>query len=231
MITIYRGEPGQGKTYFMSLTILDLIARNKLWQKKGYTKELRPIATNMDIADWVKKTYPKIIRWNDLQELISFKGADVFFDDMSNWLDAQRWADTPQSVKQWLRFHEHYGVEIYGNAQDFSTVEISVRRLTTELYSVKKIIGSRRPGENKPPVKRVWGVFVRRQVDLTGMKNKTSNDETDLKYQGWPRIEFLKKKVCSVFDTTQDFDDIKWPHLHHSERSCPTCGKLVIKHI
>lgn len=231
MITIYRGEPGQGKTYFMSEKLLDLIARNKRWFKKGLTQDLRPIATNMIISDWVKKIYPNIHYWEDLEELVQLKGADILFDDMSNYLDAQRWTDTPLVVKRWLRYHEHYGVEIYGNAQDFLTIDISVRRLTTQLYSVYKIIGSSRPGENKPPVKYIWGILLCREVDLKGLKNNPNVDETNLAYRGLPRFEWISKKVCSVFDTTQDFSSMKWPNLHHIVRECLTCGKEVIKHV
>jgi len=236
MITLFRGHPGNGKTYFMALQILALIDRNLRWERKGYTEGLRPICANMAISDWVKKIYPNIQRWDDLDQLVKLRGCDIVWDDMSNYVDSQSWANIPRQVKEWLRFHEHYGIEIYGNAQDFMTIDPSVRRLTTELFNVKKIMGSSRPGLNRPPVKYIWGILRKDRLDITGLKMTTSIDEEVIPSIGFPRFTLIKKEICDVFDTTEDFSGmIKYPSLRHQERFCDdeNCEyhtKPMIKH-
>jgi len=226
MIEIYEGNTGQGKTYYLSMKLLELAQRNKRWFQKKRTKEVRKIATNIAVADWVKKKYPDIIYWTDLDELVNLRQTDVIFDDMATYLDSQRWTDTPMSVRRWLRLHEHYGCDIYGNAQDFLTIDISVRRLVGELYRITKIIGSRRPYATKPTVKFIWGVLFIRQVD----PKQQNKENADRQYIGWPRIEFIHKEVCKVFDTTQDIEAGEFPPLHHVARTCLTCQKETVKH-
>lgn len=227
MIKLIEGNTGQGKTYLTSMQTLLLLERNKKWYEKKKTKQLRTLVTNIALADDVVKKYPnQIYYWQDLEQLIVIKNADVIFDDMASYLDAQRWTDTPLSVKRWLRLHEHYGVDIYGNAQDFLTIDISVRRLVTRLDRVYKILGSRRPSATKPDIKIIWGILLTRELDISKYKS-----DTEKVTMGWPKVEFIKRKYCKVFDTMQDIQQSEYPALHHIERSCNTCGDTKIRHI
>jgi len=227
MIIIYDGNPGQGKTYMLAQEALGLLERNKNWFRTHKTPTLRRLATNMRLSEETEKRYEgQIVYWSDMKQLVKLRECDVMFDDMSTYLDAQRYLDTPTRVKRWLRFHEHYGCDIYGNAQDFLAIDISVRRLITQVYNVRKLLGSRRPSATKPAVKRVWGVIMIRQVDEQDM----DKERTKRVFSGFPRIEFLKKKNCMVFDTTQDIEVEDWPNLEHIERKCLKCGELKVKH-
>jgi len=165
--------------------------------------------------------------WSDMEQLVSLRQCDVIFDDMATYLDSQRWTETPLSVKRWLRLHEHYGCDIYGNAQDFLTIDPSVRRLTGRVDHVSKIIGSRRPSATKPEVKRIWGLLLVRQVKTEEM----DKEKIKRTYEGLPKVEFIKREVCNVFDTTQDIQQGEYPALQHIERACGSCGELKVKHV
>jgi len=229
MINIFVGNTGQGKTYMSALTALELLNRNWHWYKKGKTKVMRKLATNMALNPQLKKKFPEmIVDWNDMEQLINLRECDVIFDDMSAYLDSQRWQDTPMSVKRWLRLHEHYGCDIYGNAQDFLTIDPSVRRLTYSVKHVSKLMGSRRPSATKPEVKHIWGVLITREVAEEVM----DQEKLKYKYVSWfPQLEFIKKEICNVFDTTQDLQVGEYPALHHIERKCLTCSEVKLRHI
>jgi len=228
MISIYEGNTGQGKTYMTAFTMLKLLERNLRWLKQHKIDRPRLVATNMSVGREILEKYSQyIVYWQELEQLIELRQCDVIFDDMATYLDSQRWTDTPNSVKRWLRLHEHYGCDIYGNAQDFLTIDASVRRLTSLVTRITKIVGSRRPSATKPAVKHVWGVLMLREV------NKENRDKDDVKreYEGWPRIEFLRRKYCELFDTAQEMKMSEYPPVHHIERACLTCGKGIVKHI
>jgi len=228
MIHIYDGNTGQGKTYMTGMETLRLLHRNKKWYETKKTKTPRTVATNMALSLAIQNQYKGYISfWTDMEQLVSLRQCDVIFDDMATYLDSQRWTETPLSVKRWLRLHEHYGCDIYGNAQDFLTIDPSVRRLTGRVDHVSKIIGSRRPSATKPEVKRIWGVLTVRRVKTEEM----DKEKIKRTYEGLPRIEFIKRKICDVFDTAQDIQMGEYPPLQHIERGCNHCGELKIKHV
>lgn len=223
-IQIWEGNTGQGKTYLSSRDAITLLRRNVAWHKSGKIKTIRKIATNIALNKTILDSFPEYITyWDNLEQLVGLRECDVIFDDMAAYLDSQRFKDTPMSVKRWLRLHEHYGCDIYGNAQDFLTIDISVRRLVSSVYRVKKFIGSRRPSATKPAVKRVWGFLLARAVDPKDFVKES----IERNYTGIPQIYFLRKKTCLVFDTTQDIQLAEWPALKHIERRCenPSCSK------
>lgn len=234
MIFMNEANPGNGKTYIASITFIMLLRRNITWFRKGKIKRIRPIATNIAIhKDLVEKYSEYIIVWENLSELIDLRECDVIFDDMGSYLDSQRWADVPVSVKRWFRLHEHYGVDIYANAQNFSDVVGAVRKLTVSLTRTFKIIGSKRPAETKPPVKRIWGLFVTRTVNIADFeKDLDSRTYTDW-FGAWRP---LRKKYCAVFDTLQDLVVSDFPDLEYIERKCvdkrcPKYPHIIGKHV
>lgn len=228
MIFLYEGSTGQGKTYMTAVNTILLLERNKKWYEKKKTEIKRVLATNMKLSPEVENRYPdQILYWTDLDQLIGLRECDVIFDDMASYLDSQRWSDTPMSVKRWLRLHEHYGCDIYGNAQDFLTIDISVRRLCTGISRVTKVIGSRRPSATKPIIKFIWGLMLLREIDISKYKTETQEKP----FIGFPKLEFIKRKYCNTFDTKQDIQQSEYPPLQHIERSCLTCNEVKTKHI
>jgi len=216
-IHIWEGNTGQGKTYLSSYDALHLLRRNVSWYEHGKIKTPRKIATNIALNPAIVKEFaPFIEYWNDLEQVVGLRECDVIFDDMAAYLDAQRYKETPIAVKRWLRLHEHYGCDIYGNAQDFLTIDISVRRLVTQVHRVKKIIGSRRPSATKPAVKKVWGILFARAVDPKDFVKES----IERHYTGIPQIYFLKKRICNAFDTTQDMQISDIRKLKHIELFC-----------
>ncbi len=227
MIHIIEGNVGQGKTYLLSKTMLLILRRNKKWLESKKTKHIRYVVTNMQVSEWVLEHYGEYVKsWTGLEDLVTLRECDVIFDDMSTYLDAQEWANIPMTVKHWLRLHEHYGCDIYGNAQDFNTIYKSVRQLTTSLKRVRKIFGSRRPCVTKPGVDKVFGIMISREVDGAEFEQ----EKEDRKMTGFPTFHTIKKSVCSLFNTSQDLEAGKYPPLDHIERTCIECAFIKTIH-
>lgn len=229
MIHVWTGMPGSGKTTKLARVSLKLFRRNeKYFQKTG---KIRPVFSNLPYSQWVVDKYGKYIHyWTELHELEAARDVDVIWQEMANYIDAKHWETTTLKFRKWIRLHRHYGVDIYGDTQDFLTIDNSVRRLTGHLYRIFKVIGSRDKSATRPAVKTIWGFHILRGVDPRSF----DKEALEYSYTDW-RIMFNDSFWCSVFDSYMDISSPDWPALTHIERYCtdPTCPKFkqsVITH-
>jgi len=170
-ITVFTGLPGSGKSARTAKAILFLLERNTKWFKK--TNILRPVRSNLKLSEKYEKKYKEILHyWKDPEELVGFQDCDVVIDEIATYFDATQWKELPLDVKRWLQQHRKLGIEIYANTQTFSTIDISFRRLTDELYLLKKLLGSRDPSPTKPKVKTIWGISLIRKLDARNYKEE-----------------------------------------------------------
>jgi len=144
------------------------------------------------------------------------ENCDVIIDEVGNYFDSRMWADLSLDVRKWLTQGSKCGIEIYGSAQDFAQVDKSFRRLVNALYDIRKLFGSRRPAATKPPVKRIWGLCLARELDPQGY------DEDKKAFNGsFIPIPFLiRRKDCEIFDTKQKIGRSEYPALRHEVRRC-----------
>jgi len=195
----------------------------------------RPIYSNLKFSDTffehvTKELKIPIYYWEDLNDLIKIEGADVICDEVGNYFDSRGWADISLDVRRWLTQGAKTGVEFYGSAQDFAQVDKSFRRLCNELYEISKLIGSPRPTNTRPPVKRIWGICTVRQLDPNGYnEDKKKFDSSSI----LPSLLIIQKKYCEIFDTTQKIKRSKYPLLRHEDRYCelPNCTFHKVVHI
>lgn len=227
MFSVITGGIGSGKSLATSKIALELLVRNEKWNQKKKNRVIRKVYSNIKFSPWVENKYGHLLEyWDDLEQLISIRDADIIWDEISIHLDATMWRETTIGVKSFLRQHRKYGVDIYGNVQDFTTVDISARRLVQELWLISKLLGSRSPSATKPLVRRIWGLCVKRKVKYE------CYDLERLKYEfdSW-ELMFIRKKLCSVFDTRQVIESGVYPPLKHIERHCLTCGLKKASHV
>jgi len=227
---IFAGLESSGKSYKLAVVAVDLLYRNAKWKKKsGVT---RVIASNLKFSDsfnaLAKSLDIPIVYWHNLDDLIKLENADVIIDEVGNYFDSRLWADLSLDVRRWLTQGAKSGVEIYGSAQDFAQVDKSFRRLCNELYEITKMIGSPRPSPTKPPVKRIWGLCLMRELDPRAYK------EDDKKFASsfaLPKFFTLRRDYCEVFDTTQKIERSAPPAFRHEEKycedeNCPLHGRV-----
>lgn len=224
MINIYVGLPGSGKTTKLASIALYLFRRNERYYKKTGVRRL--VYSNVKFSDWVEKRYGSFIHyWTELHELWTARDIDVIWQEMAAYLDSQDFEKVPRDLKRWLQLHRHYGVDIYGDTQDFPMIDIAVRRITNNLYKVHKIIGSRDRSATRPKIRFIWGIHILLDVDSSTF----ADDKQDYKYTGWSFM-WNDSFLCSVFNSYEDLDYKAYPPLKHVERTCPHCGVKKLMH-
>lgn len=239
MKIIWSGLESSGKSLKLAMVVVDLVERNSKWyakQKKDFEESpetfatkynrsepyARPIASNLrfsdDFYEWSVSTMGVPIQyWQNLEDLEKLEQCDVIIDEVGNYFDSRMWSELSLDVRRWLTQGAKSGIEIYGSAQDFAQIDKAFRRLVNHLFHVTKLIGSRRPSNTMPPVKRIWGVCSVKQLDPMGY------DEDKSKFAPVsliPSFYFIRREYCEIFDTTQKIQRSKPYPYKHIERFC-----------
>jgi hypothetical protein len=226
-IIIYTGLCGAGKSMMLAKTGLDLLWRNMKWYKK--TGIIRYVVSNLKFQPKIEQVYSKFIKyWEEPAELISMRDCDILFDEVATHLDSTQWANMSLDLKRWLQQHRKFGIDIYGTTQDFGQVDISVRRLTNEVYLLRKLIGSRDKSATTPPVTFFWGLIMIKTFDP--IKYKVEEPKEGLAML--PTFMVIRKELVQAFDTTQEIKRGQYPPLNHTERFCsyPNCDFHKVIH-
>lgn len=228
MITIYTGIPGSGKSLKSAQKAMELLERNKKWAKKSGI--VRKVCSNIKFSPEVEEYFKEhIAYWEDPFDLIKERHVDVIWDEIATYLDSTQWANVPLELKRWLQQHRKFGIDIYGNTQDFAMVDISMRRMTEQLFYMRKLIGSADKSATRPEIKRIWGIIMVRELDPQAYKEESKQN----KGVGLPRFIWISKTLIEVFDTGQEIQMGKYPPLKHIERECgdPNCTFHKVLHI
>jgi len=221
---IYAGLESSGKSLKLAMVTVDLVYRNAKWLKRsGIT---RPIVSNLRFSEgflaWADSLGVPLKEWDSLDDLVKYEQCDVIIDEVGNYFDSRLWQDLSLDVRKWLTQGAKSGIEIYGSAQDFAQVDKSFRRLVNSLYEITKIVGSPRPSATRPPVKRIWGICLSRELDPRAYKEDEKKFASSF---ALPSLFFIRRQYCEIFDTTQKISRGRYPNLRHEERFCedPNC--------
>jgi hypothetical protein len=224
---IYTGAEDSGKSYQLALRAGKLVERNAKWLR--ITGRPRPIASNLEFQPWFEEMAMDlgvpIIYWKDLEQLPHMGGCDLIMDEMGTYFDSRTFKDLPLDVRLWVAQASKLGTDIYGSAQDFAQVDVSFRRLvkgpTNGLFMITKMLGSDRPHPTKPPVSKIWGVCMMRELDAM----KLNQDSSQFASVGLPHFFVLRKEICNIFDTTKRIAKSAPVPYKHIERYCtdPNC--------
>jgi len=232
MKRIYSGLESSGKSLKLAMDVTEIVARNAKWARKSGI--VRPIWSNLHFSrefyDYATKEMGIPIHyWSNLDTLIQTHDADIVCDEVGNYFDSRLWADLSLDVRRWLSQGAKQGIEFYGTAQDFAQVDKAFRRLCNELFLIKKIIGSRRPSATKPPVKYIWGVCLKFELD----PNAYDEDKKKFIGGGLPGVIFIQRKYCDIFDTKEKIERSLPPLMKHIERHCENndCTFHKIAHV
>jgi len=219
MIHVWTGLPGSGKTTKLASVALKILKRNLRYFKKTGTRRL--VYSNIRFNEKVEQKYSDFIFYfTEITQLVEAREVDVIWQEMSIYCDSQEWEKATTDFKWWLRLHRHYGVDIYGDTQDFSTIDISVRRITNHVYRCFKIIGSRDKSATRPTIKFIWGLTLILSVDPASF----GTEKEEYKYSGGFSLLFFDRFLCSIFNSYEHLAYDKYPPYKHIQRKCPDCG-------
>jgi hypothetical protein len=227
-ITVITGRAGSGKTAYLCDTLLNILQRNKNYEKR--TKIHRDVFINFPISKKIEEKFKGQIKyWKTVDQLVQLEECDIFIDELLYYFDAQLWKETGQNTKRFIAIHRHLGVEIYATSQDFAQVDISFRRLTDKLFYLSKIASSREPSATKPPIKWIWGCSFVYTINPVDYKEDQKENKTHIDWP-WPFF-WINRELTEVYDTKQKFENIPLSPYKHLVRHCedPNCT-LVGKH-
>lgn len=229
------GDVGSGKSLNQADTVLWLLERSVKIQKK-YNLPLRPVWCNFHMSQAIRNKYPdRLFTWHNPLTMIFEdypmntkirKSFDCVWDELAVELPSDKWKDTHIEIRNFFAQHRKRGVQIYGNTQDYMMVDINARRMATRVFESFKLFGSRDPDPTLPPIKHVWGIVAKWELD----KRLIRQDAQDRKrVEFFPSITLITKKLVEAYDTTEDIKpaDIE---LKHIEKRCGVCGELKIRH-
>lgn len=211
---LIEGQPGNGKSLYTARIVRKLVERNKKWYYKSGI--LRPIFSNLKFSeefevfatitepalnddgtyDYIKK--PLIFYWDNVDQVSQLKDCDLIWDEIATEMDARNFATLSEEIKRFLSQYDKRGVEIYANTQDYSLIDLRARMFVTRVATLNKIIGSPRPSPTKPPVKKIWGLIIVR--DLESWK---AQDTSKKVYSMVPSFFLIEKADVQIYDTRQ----------------------------
>lgn len=120
MISLYFGSPGAGKS--------TTAAR---FAYKNYGK--RPVYSNFDCAFTYRFHVSQL-------GLVHFpRGSLILVDEAGICFNNRNFKKMPMHVIEYLKLHRHYGVDIIFFSQSWEDVDITIRRLATHLYYIRKL--------------------------------------------------------------------------------------------
>jgi len=227
MIIVYTGLPGSGKSLKLASVLTEVLHRNRRFyhkQLKLYDKGLlekepvkRILWTNLQFTQKVHDEYGDyIMYWTDLRQLTPLRDVDVAIDEIATYFDARLWETLSLEMRRWLAQHRKFGVEIYGTAQDFAQTDKAFRRLTSNLFYLRKLLGSADLSPTRPAPKYIWGVSTVSELD------PTTYDEQKSKFasKGFPSFMLITRGATEIFDTRAEVKLSAALPLKHIEKEC-----------
>jgi len=211
---IIEGRPGQGKSLYTARMARKLLDRNKKWYDK--TGILRPIVSNVKFSTKFEDEAQNFISyWTNIEQVTKIHDVDLLWDEIATELDSRNYQNLSEEVKRFLSQYRKRGVDIYANTQDFSMVDMRARLMVTRVATLNKIIGSPDPSPTRPPIKRIWGLIMIREVGEI-----LTDDPHNKKYLGIPSFFFIDKEDVEIYDTRQDIPLSPPLPYRHLVRQC-----------
>jgi hypothetical protein len=226
--------PGQGKGIDAADAALRVIAYNrKIHAKyKHLNLPLRKVGFNYHInKDIFERNKDMLFIWHDPLEMIFEdyphnrilrKYFDCFWDEISIEVGnyTMRQTKLHPELSRFFAQHRHRGVKIFANTQDYKMVDIGFRRMLAQAHYVQKIMGSGDPDPSLPPIKHIWGLIVKWEVNIKSLEN----DDKDVECSRIPSFMFIDKARTDFYDTMADVSGATEFDLQHRTRKCAICG-------
>lgn len=260
--TLYYGVRGSGKTLHQAKEALKIfnyltwlyykkpnLRRAIVFSIQRFSKEVEEKYLGTLLYYWTDandlRYCPRTDCWKG-KEKHRLHGCYLIFDDIATILPADNWNNTPIWLRKTFSQGRHFGVRILANLQDPFSCDINFRRYTDMAFRFKKLIGSPDPDETKPPVKRIWGVYLRRRIpaewlwkfgdmseyEIQAEKEKARVDKINARKQKiiigrnifldiWKgSLHTITRSICNVYDTTQDVPAYRPVGYQHIELFC-----------
>lgn len=210
MKIVYTGIESSGKSLQLSVEAHRVLQRNIKWFK--ITKISRTMAFASPMSDSfvreITNSGIKYMRFRNLNDILHLEECDIFIDELIKFFPASGSNSLSNEQLDFITQGAKSGVNMYCASQDFSQVHKQFRLLTNHVFIVNKIIGSRRPMKTSPPVNRIWGLCMIREVAPKSFKGDSATMDN---IGVIPRLYFINRIDCERFDTSYKVPISKLP--------------------
>lgn len=224
---VYEGAPGQGKSLLMCKLAKQIIKRNIKLHEKYPELPIRYLYSNIKFSKEFENYAGEFLKyWTNTSDIVKLRDIDLLWDEIATELDSRNYLNLTDELKRFLSQYRKRGIDIYANTQDFSMVDARARLMITEVYTLKKAMGSRDISASKPYPPKIWGICF--AWNVTNYREL----EPEKKQISWLDSEFffITKDLISMYDTTQDIPQGELPPLKHTVRKCEHCTYTKIDH-
>jgi len=201
MKKVFTGIESSGKSLQLSIHAEEVLRRNIKWLK--ITGRPRTMAFNTPMAPYfiarIKEAGIRYMEFKHLTEILHLEECDIFIDELIKLFGASGATALSREQLDFITQGAKNGVHLYAASQDFSQVHKQFRLLVNQVFVVTKIIGSARPMKTAPPVKKIWGLCMIREVKPSSFKGDSMSMED---ISGLPSFFFITKEDCERFDTS-----------------------------
>jgi len=200
MKVVYTGIESSGKSLQLSAEAERVLRRNIKWLRKSGVPRTMAFNTPMakEFVARIERAGLKYVEYRTLDELLRLRGSDVFIDELLKFFPSRGSEPLPVDIMDFVTQGAKEGLYMYCASQDFSQVHKQFRLLVNHVYVVSKIIGSDRPHPTKPPIQKIWGLCVVREVRPSSFKG----DSVTMDNVGFPSLYFINREDCARFNTS-----------------------------
>jgi len=207
MKVVYTGLESSGKSLQLSIKADEVLKRNVSWAYKRMRQGLPHVKRTMAFDSPMSKEFQDEIfeagciymQFSNLIDILYLSQADIFINEIIKYFPSSGSNPLTNEQMDFLTQGAKSGVFMYCASQDFSQAHKQFRLLVNEVYTVTKLIGSRRPIESGPLVKKVWGVCMLRKVDPRSFKGDSVSMQTAGPFNF--SFFFINKRDTERFDT------------------------------
>jgi hypothetical protein len=198
---VWTGLESSGKSLQLSIQAERVLKRNIRWYKITGIPRTMAFDTPMSpsFIKEIEEAGLTYLKFSNLKDILYLEECDIFINEIIKYFPASGSNSLTQEQLDFITQGAKSGVYLFMASQDFSQCHIQLRRLVNKVFIVQKLIGSRRPMKSAPPVKRIWGICMEREVRPQSFKGETADMESvDL----LPSLFFIMRDDCERFDTS-----------------------------
>jgi len=160
---------------------------------------------NQYIPEKRKSEIGKVIYYSEIKEVLNgrISNALILIDEVQIYLNSRNWEVLTNEVQYTLQQHRHDGLDIFGTTQHISRVDVVMRCLVQELFSVKNFLG-----------KLFWWWSIDTDQLGTGSVENLQKQFGSFDWRGKKRL----------YDTNEKLNFPEKKTVIHEFRKCTECG-------